>query len=201
MERLDAIVAGIGVLVVAVALGGVIAAGPGGAGAAFHVVFTEQRVAVEAQEGAFAGDGSAEVPVEVAVANLTRLEFTVRLSGAGPRAAADAVEVTLEGPDGRSETQRGQLPPGGAAEVALTFTRTVRALPPAQDVEAASEAAAVAAAEVPPAPANGTGTWTFTVSASSGAIGPLHAEAHDIVVDTVAFAYRGVVQPEVANPR
>lgn len=194
MERLDALVAGLGILVVAVALGGVVATGPGG-GAAFRVVFVESPTPLQAQNAAFSGDASTEVPVEVAVANLTRLQFTVRVTGAGPRTGADALEVTLDGPDGRSETQQASLGPGGAADASVTFERDVRAVPPEQRVRAASAAAAVDAATVAPAPANATGTWTFTIAASS-ALPQLHVESHSIVVEATAFAFRGTVQPD-----
>lgn len=200
MERLDAIVAGLGILVVAVALGGVVATGPGTGLATFRVVFTEQRVPLEAQDGAFAGDGSLDIPVQVNVTNLTSLTFTVRVTGPGPRAAADGVEATLTGPDGRSESQQGQLGPGGAADATLTFERAVRPLPAEQRIQARSEADAVARASGG-APGNGTGAWTLTVSVSGGALPQLHTENHSIVVETVASAFRGVVQPDVANPR
>lgn len=199
MERLDALVAGLGVLVVAVALGGVVATGPGGA--EYRVVFVEASSPLEAQQATFAGDSSTEVPVDVAaVDNLTRLEFTVRISAPGPRAGADALQVTLTGPDGVEETQQAQLAAGGADDATLTFERTVRALPPEQRVRAGSAEGAVAAAAVPPAgDAPGAGAWTVTVAASGGLpVG--HVEAHTVVVETVAFAFRGQVQPD-ALPR
>lgn len=199
MERLDAIVAGLGVLVVIVAIGGVVATGPG-AGAPFRVVFVEAGTPLEAQTAAFPGDGSTEVAVDVDVANLTRLQFTVRVAAAGPRPAADTIEVTLVGPDGVSETQTGQLAAGGAADVSLTFDRPVRALPPEQSVRAANAGAAVAAAQAPPAEGNATGMgpWTITVAASGGALPQLHVENHNVVVETTAFAFRAQVPP--ANP-
>ena len=201
MERLDAIVAGIGVLVVAVAIGGVVATGPGGQ-PTFDVVFQEVRSPLAPQQASFTGDASVEVPFNLAAQpNLTRLEVTVRVAGAGLRAAGDALTITLVGPDGREETQEAQLPPGGAADASVTFQRTFRSLPAAQQVRAADEAAAVAAAQVPAAAQNGTGTWTVTVAASTQGPPPLHVENHTVAVEPVAFTFRGVVPTAVVDPR
>lgn len=196
MERLDAVVAGLGVLVVAVALGGVVASGPG-SGPEFRVVFVEQPQPQEAQMAALAGDGSVDVPLEVATPNLTRLQVTVRVTGSGPRAAADSIEVTLAGPDGRSETQQATLAAGGPADASVTFERPLRALPPEQRVRAASPEAAVAAADPGASPANASGTWTVTVGIAGGGLPQLHVEGHDIVVEATAYAFRATVQPEV----
>lgn len=201
MERLDALVAGLGVLVVATALAGVVTSGPGGGARDFTVAFVEQRVPLEAQRGAFTGDNAAEVDVRVGLLNVTRLTFTVRVTGAGPRASPDSVEVTLQGPDGRRETQRATLPgPGGAADATLTFERAVASAPQPIIVRGASEDEAVAGVPASYASNNATGTWSVAASAR-GQVGALHTEGHNVVVEAVAMAYRAVVQPEPVNPR
>lgn len=201
MERLDALVAGIGVLVVATALAGVVVSGPGpeGGGRAFRIGFPEQRIPLPAQQGSFSGDGTRDVPVQVTTPNATRVAFTVRVTGAGPRAAPDSVEVTLAGPDGRRESQQATLPgPGASADVTLAFERPVGRAPATQDVRGASEAQALAGV-AGQAHRNGTGTWTVTVTVRGGL--PVHNEAHTIVVESAVVAYRAVVQPEPVNPR
>jgi hypothetical protein len=203
MERLDVLVAGLGVLVVATAMVGV-ATSPRIAGEGdFTIGFVEQRTALPAQQGAIAGDGQTDVPLQVQVRNLTRLEVTVRVAGAGPRAAPDAVTVTLTAPDGRAEQQQLQLPgPGPAAYATATFERDLGTAPPARVVAGADEAAALAAAAADSSTNNGTGTWTVRVAITGGTpLAQVHNEGHTIVVEAAAVGYRAVVQPETANPR
>jgi hypothetical protein len=195
MERLDALVAGIGILVVAVALGGVLAAGPGG-NPTFQVAFVEQREALEAQQASFAGEGSQEVTFVADVINATRLEVVIRVTGAGPRAGADALEFVLTGPDGRSETLTGTLPPGASATASVTFTREVQPVPPAQAVRAATPDEAVAAARPPSGGIAATGAYTVEVVARGSGLLPAHVETHAITVEPTVVGLRGVVQPE-----
>ncbi|HEV8361554.1 MAG TPA: hypothetical protein VGR28_13980 [Candidatus Thermoplasmatota archaeon] len=199
MERLDAIVAGIGVLVVAVALGGVVATGPPAGAGSFAIAFLEQRQDLAPASGQGAGDGAVEVPVAVALRNLTTLTFSVRVAGAGPRLAPDTIQVTVTAPNGTTyRASPAQLPgPGAQAEVTVPVEARVQAAPPAATIRAASQAAALAAAGAPTT--NGTGNWTVTVGIAGGA--PVHAESHTVTVNVAASTYRAVPQPDVANPR
>jgi hypothetical protein len=198
MERLDGIVGGLGVLVVAVALLGVAVSAPIAPGAqAFHVAFPEHAVPQPDQSGTIAGDGSHEFPVPIGARNLTRVTFALDVSAPGPRALADTVTMTLQRPDGRTQQQTGTLGNPAAASLTLTLDAPVGSPPAERDVRAPSSAAALAQV-AGLASANGTGTWTVTVQVQSqgGApLGPAHTEPHQLTLRVAAVVFEAVVQP------
>jgi hypothetical protein len=196
VERLDAIVAGIGVVVVGVALLGAASSGPGGA-QSFHLAFPEQRTALPDATGSITGDGSTDLSFPVEVGNLTRVDVQLQVVSNGPRVTPDDVTATLKAPGGRSVQAKGSIAgPGTGGEAAsLEMRLPVGAAPPEQDVRAASEAAALQQAQALAA-RNGTGTWTLTVQvASQQGLGAVHNEAHTITAKLAAFAFEAVVQP------
>ena len=198
MEKLDAMVAALGVLVLAVALGGVVTAPPAAGAGSFTIGFVADRATLPAAQANQAGDGTARVPIPVSILNVSRLEFavTVTLTGAAP---TTTVSVAVEGPAG----QRGSGAGSGGAQAGLTSSQTVSvpvdvaALPPPATVQAASADAALAAANS--TAVNGTGAWTVSVTINSGL--PASPAQAGISVATTVISYHAVVQPPVANPR
>lgn len=196
MERLDAFVGGLGIVVVAAALVGAAASGPAAA-LSFHIAFPEERSALPDASGSVAGDGAKDLPFRVDVLNLTRVEARVEVVGQGPRVAPDDVTATLKAPDGRTVQARGSIagPGTGGESAALDLSFPFAPAPAARDVLAPSEAAALAQVSGL-ATHNGTGTWTLTVAVrSQQGLGAAHAEAHAITARIAAFAARAVVQP------
>ncbi|MCA1813697.1 MAG: hypothetical protein LC624_07070 [Halobacteriales archaeon] len=196
MERLDGIVAGVGVLIVLLALGGAVSSGPAGA-ADFHIAFPEQRLALPDATGSITGEGTLDLRFPVNVTNLTRVEVQLQAVGQGPRVAPDDVTATLRGPDGRSiQAQGGIAGPGTGGEAAALELRLPTGSAPAErDIRAASAGAALAQAGSL-ASANGTGTWTLSIGVQSQqGLGAAHNEAHAVTARIAAFAFRAVVQP------
>lgn len=197
MERLDAIVAGIGVLVVAVALGGVVTAPPAPEAASFAIGFVADRATLPAATANLNGDGTSGIPVSVPARNVSRVEFavTVQLTGAPP---TTTVNVVVTGPNGQRATGAGQGgAPGVQSQQTATIAVEVAPLPTAVTVQAADGAAALGS--VNRTSANGTGTWNVEVTVQSGL--PASPAQAAITVATTVVSWHAVVQPEVTNPR
>jgi hypothetical protein len=201
VERLDAIVAGIGVLVVLTAVLGAATAPEGVGERGFRIAFGTERLPQPEQEAIVTGDGSAELVVPISARNATRLEFQVEVSAPGPRLVADSLTITLASPEGATEERTGTLPAGPGGSVTVDFAVDVGAAPAERTVRAEDPDGALAQAQSL-ASANGTGNWTLTAGiASQGGLAAVHTEAHRILVRPSVIAYEASVQPEVPPAR
>lgn len=201
MERLDAMVAGIGVLVVGVALLGVATSGPGGGEAAFLLTFPTAATELPEATGTFAGDASTDVVAGVPLRNLTQLVFDVTVASGGASAGPTTIVVQVEGPQGQQDEQQLTMPvvQAQASSVSATLRFGLAQAPANTPVRAGS--AGEAAAGAGPGTMNGTGDWTITVTAQSGQLGLANRATYTVSVVPTATTYAAVAQPEAANPR
>jgi hypothetical protein len=197
MERLDALVAGLGVLVVAVALGGVVTAPPAGGAGTFTIGFVADRATLPPAQANLNGDGTATVPVQVGARNLTRLEFAIQvtLTGAPP---TTTVAIAADGPARQHAEGPATVNAGvPTATASGTLALDLGPLPAPVTVQAGTTEGALAAANR--GTNNGTGAWTISVTVQSGL--PASPASAAISVTPTTVGYHAVVQPDVANPR
>lgn len=173
MNRVDGVILGVGVVVLAASIVGVILYDDT-AGTAFEVNFQESD-ATSLDE--LTDDGAAgEYSFEQNITNVTGLAnsiFTVEVTRNGAVLTADMVEVTVEGPTGQTADCSFEMGAGASGSGTCDAEATVQEQPDAQSVTAenASEAEEMAEATLTTA---GTGEWTVTVTiqAGQGAPGP-----------------------------
>lgn len=172
MNRVDGIILGVGIVVLAASIIGVILyEDPAETG--FQVTFaesSEQSLAEQSNDGA-AGEYTFEVPVNAS--GLASTIFTVDASRNGAVITDDSVEVTAQGPNGTTADCTFTMTAGASASGTCVAEASVSEMPDGSVIDAEDAETAEAEARETLGTA-GTGTWTVTVTitAGTGAPGP-----------------------------
>lgn len=166
MQKLDAIVAATGAVVLVVAIAGAALYGGSSAMDTFQITFTTKEKDVEAQEGAATGAGFTAT-FNLTDLNITQVKVVVTFTGAAARVAAAPWTVQVDGPGSFDDEAQGSLTgaPNPSASVTVEIPINVTGTPADHAYEASSLDAAQAHARTL-STTNGTGTWTITARAS-----------------------------------
>lgn len=173
MNRVDGVILGVGVVVLAASIVGVFLYDDT-AGTEFEVAFQESD-ATELDE--LTDDGAAdEYTFEQNITNVTGMAnaiAAVDVTRNGAVITADSVEVTLEGPDGQTADCSFEMGAGPSGSGTCEAEASVQEQPGSLSITAenASEAERMAGDDLT---ATGTGEWvaTVTITAGQGAPGP-----------------------------
>lgn len=196
MERADAIVASIGVLVVTAAGGGILLSGGTAPSLSFSLAWQTEKGSLQTR-GSFAGDEVAENAFPLDVRNLTRVAVTLDVQAPGPRAGDELVRVTLSGPGNRTAAGETRFQAGSTAQGRVTLQIPLASVPRRVAVTATSEAEARTAL-MGDASDLGRGPWTVSVDANPEFPGP-HLESHTFTIALEFERYFALLESEAAR--
>lgn len=198
MQKLDAIVAATGAVVLVVAIVGAALYGGSAATETFQISFATAERDYGPESGSAVGEGLV-AEFNLTDRNITQVKVLVTLSGAAARVQPVSFTVQVEGPDGYSGEAEGTLAgtPSPAASATAEILVNVTAKPTDHTYDAADLAAATAHADTL-ATSNGTGAWKVTVRAAPQLPPnePINAE-----VSMVATVFESRVSRDLLVPR
>lgn len=160
----------------------------------FEVAWTTTETALDPLVATVAGAGEATVEADVPVANVSSVEFAVRVAGAAARVQPTAVRVEVTAPDGTVFEEEGTVPVGGPGAADVRVRAVLADIPTVRDWRAASPDAARSEIAASHARTNGTGTWTVVVRTSPTASPPVGAESYAVTVEALVTSYAADVR-------
>lgn len=169
---------------------------------AFNVTWTTRETELDAEPVSHTGPGEVETTVEIVERNITRIAFTVLLSGGPARLQPTAILVEVVSPTNESMTAEGELPvgPTGTIEVPLEFE--LAPVPGEASVTGTSLDSARDALNATLSSSLGIGTWTVRASFAPSTPGLGGQEAHTLGARADVESYQGelaLVGPEVGR--
>lgn len=188
VNRIDGVILGVGVVVLAASVVGVILYDE-----QTPETFTtswSQSEAIELEEQTDSG-GPAEYSFETELNRslLARAEFEVAVSASGANVNEDTIDVEVETPDGDTETCSFTLPGGQTggsgsctAEIGVNPRPTITQVTAVNATEAEEQAVEDASA------GNGTGTWTTTITIDGG--NELNDPSYDVSLTPSVFEWQ-----------
>lgn len=197
MEKADAIIALLGVLLTTGAGLGIAFFQEVPQPTEYRISWATSRVDFGPQSGSTTGDDPADFAFNVNAANVTAIEFSSSVTGAGPRPADDTVTIEVTGPGGRRFTNTATLTGQQSASVEVRAGGTLRDAPTTTGpVFAFSQGEADSAVSGAFTDSNATGSWTVRVSSvTTAAVATTHIEGHTIAVGGFLVRYQGSVVP------
>lgn len=201
MQRIDAVIAGALVVAAAGSLIGVLTYEDDRLGE-FVVTWSTSTVDLEAESVSHAGPGEAEATVEVAERNITRITFTVAITGGPARVQPTALRVEIVSPTNETTSVEGEIPAGPTTTVELPVEVVLAGAPEAATVTGPTIDAAREALNATLSSTLGIGTWTIRASFAPTTPALGGQESHSLAVVATVESYRGelaLVAPEVGR--
>lgn len=173
MNRVDGVILGVGVVVLAASIVGVFLYDDT-AGTEFEVTFQESEATEldELTDSGAAGEYTFEQNI-TDVNGMANAIAAVEVTRNGAVLTADSVDVTLEGPDGQTADCTFEMGPGASGSGTCDAEASVQEQPDPRSINAENGTEAEQTAE-DDLPTTGTGEWvaTVTITAGQGAPGP-----------------------------
>ncbi len=188
MNRVDGVILGVGVVVLAASIVGVFLYDDT-AGTSFEVTFQESD-ATELEELTDGGTAG-EYTFEANITNVTGMAngiFTVEVTRNGAVVSDDSVEVTVEGPEDQTTDCSFTIAAGASGSGTCEAEATVQEQPEATTISAENGTLAEEQAEARLTTA-GSGVWNVTVAIQGGQGAPLGGGASYTITVTPAYTF------------
>lgn len=192
MNRIDGVILGVGVVVLAASILGVVLYDEAG-GNTYNISWGEGEAVALDEQSDSGGPGEYTFDVAVNETNIAQMVFTVDVTANGPQVSDDSVEVAVEGPDGMSGDCSFGIPGGsqtgsGTCDASVDVTEA----PDAATVRAQNQSAAEEDARDQVSTTDGQGTWTVTVTVDGGT--EIQDPNYDVTVNPVVSQWTPVVE-------
>lgn len=204
MQRVDILIGVVLLVAAAGSIGGVLVyeSTPALSNKAYDVTWIQSPTSFGPVDANHQGQGSHEfeTPIVLLSSNITRVEFTVEVTGSGPRLQAVTATVTITDPQGNEHREQGTLPMGAVEQqVQIPVNVVVAPLPSVNATEAADEDAALADLAGQWTNDTGTGNWRVAIEFSSAGTEPVQNENHGASVRGRYLAYSAQVSASVPD--